>query len=161
MDISRKLRVSSVFLLYVMSLIFMGQAGPSGGYGYIGFLIPLIIVGIIVFGIFRLTMSRQVSKSIEADQSGDAEFEFKTLLGFGKLISGLGWILVIIGAFVSLTGFTNSGMESLFFILGGLVVAIMGLFMVANGQLISCFVSIERNTRQTSNLLLKERGESK
>jgi len=158
MGISRELRI---ILLSILSLISMGQAGPSGG-GAIGFLLPLIIIAIIAFGIFRFMKMRQANNPLTSAEpkSGDIEFDFKTLLGFGKFISGLGWILVIIGGILALTGLTNSGNESLFFILGGLVLAIMGLFMVANGQLISCFVSIERNTRQASDLL-KQQSELK
>lgn len=69
---------------------------------------------------------------------------FKTLLAFGKFFSFLGWVVVVIGVIIP-SGFTR-GPEGL---VAGLLVAVYGLILVASGQGISCFVSIENNTHAT------------
>ena len=37
--------------------------------------------------------------------------------------------------------------------LGGMILVVSGLLMVVSGQVISCFVSIERNTRATYEVM--------
>lgn len=81
---------------------------------------------------------------------------FNTLLSFGTVISSVGWIVValaVIGFFVS---FTMSGSIQYMGILVAIVTAAFGIVIVSYGQLISCFVSIERNTHATFKALLKE-----
>lgn len=82
-----------------------------------------------------------------------SSYQFKTLLGYGKFISGFGWFVVLIGI-ISIIGGLASGNEAGFGIAGGaLVLIILGISMVISGQVISCFVSIEKNTRATYELL--------
>lgn len=87
------------------------------------------------------------------DQIGQ---RYKTLLGFGKFFSFIGWLLVGLGALVFLMGFIGVGaMRNPFggiLALGffsGLPLALFGIMFVAGGQGISCFVSIEHNTHAT------------
>lgn len=78
--------------------------------------------------------------------------EFMTLSGYGKFISGFGWLVVVLGAFAVVLGLgtRNFGIVG---IVSGALAIIMGIGLVANGQLISCFVSIERNTKAAAALL--------
>lgn len=82
-----------------------------------------------------------------------APYQFKTLLGYGKFISGLGWIVIIIGIIAIIGGFASGSEVGVGVAVGSLIFIILGIGMVASGQLISCFVSIERNTRATYELL--------
>ena len=85
-----------------------------------------------------------------------SSFDFKTLLGFGKFISGCGWIVLIFGVLAILVGI-GSGEDEGFLLAGGALLAVlMGLGMVAFGQLISCFVAIEKNTRGAYKILKQQ-----
>ena len=81
---------------------------------------------------------------------------FKTLLGYRKLISVLGWIWIILcigGVVIGLLA-GLSGVHEGWLIMGGSFFSVLfGIGMVASGQLISCFVAIEKNTRATNELL--------
>ncbi|MBN2103133.1 hypothetical protein JW835_03745 [bacterium] len=89
------------------------------------------------------------------------KYKFHTLLGYGKLISGFGWLIIIIFSIVLLVGLSllakNRGEAAGYAIVTvlSLLGIISGLPMVVFGQLISCFVSIEKNTRVTNELLKK------
>jgi len=93
-----------------------------------------------------------------ATTTTDSE-RFKTLLAFGKFFSFIGWVVVIIGVIVSFVGVSQLGQRSGFGggtsplgpagLVAGLLVAVYGLILVASGQGISCFVSIENNTHAT------------
>jgi len=84
---------------------------------------------------------------------------FKTLLAFGKFFSFIGWVVVIIGVIISFVGVSQLGQRSGFGggtsplgpagLVSGLLVAVYGLILVASGQGITCFVSIENNTHAT------------
>lgn len=84
---------------------------------------------------------------------------FKTLLSISKFISGVGWVLVGLGVLLAVVGLFGGGtfdqglMGFLVGLAAGLYVSVSGLMMVASGQLFSCFVAIERNTRSVSELL--------
>jgi len=83
---------------------------------------------------------------------------FKTLLGYGKFLSSVGWFIIIIGIIAIFGGIVSGaeGDEIGFGIaMGAVVVIILGIGMVASGQLISCFVAIEKNTRSTYELIQK------
>jgi len=87
----------------------------------------------------------------ETADSGTAGFV--TLGALGRFISGLGWIIAVFCALLALVGIGSimtdnriPGVMSLYFAILGVI---SGIIMVAFGQLISCFVSIERNTRAT------------
>lgn len=90
-----------------------------------------------------------------SEKDGDIveEYEFKTLLAYGKFMSGLGWILVTLGI-VAFIGGLLSGVDEGFLIAGvGVIIFIIGILVVVFGQLISCFVTIEKNTRITYEIL--------
>ena len=79
---------------------------------------------------------------------------FKTLLGIGKFISGFGWFLCAAAVIAFFIGFTDVEDQARAALLGGgIIVFIYALLIVAFGQLISCFVSIEKNTRATYKIL--------
>jgi hypothetical protein len=77
----------------------------------------------------------------------------------GSIISALGWIVVagggIVGfvAMVAMAGLQGrrggTGLGALLAGAPGLLVAISGVLIVAAGQAISCFISIEANTHAT------------
>lgn len=86
------------------------------------------------------------------------QYDFKTLLAFGKFISGLGWVIVLLGLFGTLSGLVISGPARIIALIGGIYVITSGILIVAFGQAISCFVAIERNTRLTYKLLQYKEG---
>jgi|GEM_PF-2068077 len=95
----------------------------------------------------------------------DSDFDhqrFRTLSGFGKFFSFLGWVIVFGGAFLVLKGMEQFGPQSgmgggliptgpaMLVFGGGLI--LYGFAMIAGGQFISCFVSLENNTYVTKLL---------
>ncbi len=79
---------------------------------------------------------------------------YKTLLTFGKFFSLVGWIVVAIGGIMFLVGLGQLGQRNIFGggamgLVTGLLIAVYGIMLVASGQGISCFVSIENNTHAT------------
>jgi hypothetical protein len=91
---------------------------------------------------------------------------FKTLLSISKFISGVGWVIVGFGALAGVIGVIAAmslppPLEEAVFSLaaglgGGLWLAVMGLLTVAAGQVYTCFVAIERNTRSTYEMIRSE-----
>jgi hypothetical protein len=79
--------------------------------------------------------------------------QFKALLGYGKFMSGLGWIVVIVGIIGIFYGLINWDFTGLGIAGIALIVIICGMALVASGQLFSCFVAIEKNTRATYEAL--------
>lgn len=104
------------------------------------------------------------------DLNRPSERRFNTLLSIGKLISGIGWVFVGLGALaavigiiaaISQAGNSFGGGERAVLSLaaglgGGLLNAIIGILIVAQGQVLSCFVAIERNTRSTYEMMHAE-----
>ena len=90
---------------------------------------------------------------ISNESTSIANYKFKTLLDYGKFISGLGWVVIIIGIIAIIVGFANGSEVGVGIAIGSIIFIILGIVMVASGQLISCFVSIEKNTRATYELL--------
>jgi len=82
-----------------------------------------------------------------------ASLGFKTLLGYGQFIAGCGWILIFLAAIVLLVGLAGSIIGLVTGIASSIALVIVGISFVVSGQVISCFVSIERNTRETNELL--------
>ena len=81
---------------------------------------------------------------------------FGTLHSLGKFISGVGWMLVFLGIVAGVQGVEalDSGQMRglLLFYWGGALGGIVGgLLVVAQGQLFSCFVAIEENTRRMAD----------
>lgn len=79
-------------------------------------------------------------------------YHFKALLGYGKFISGLGWVTVILGVIGIFAGL-GSGKAGIVVASAAFFGVLAGIGLVASGQLISCFVAIEKNTRTTYELL--------
>ena len=99
-------------------------------------------------------LSRIATAGREEKNSG--VYKFKTLRSYGKLISGFGWLLVTIGVLallfflLKISDVRASDLTILYFIGGGgFVLLLNGFFSVVFGQLVSCFVEIEKNTRMT------------
>jgi|GEM_PF-2975731 len=85
---------------------------------------------------------------------------FETLLGLGRFISAFGWIIFIIGIVGVLIGIFGLASNDFtfksivpFIIMSGMLCLINGILVVAVGELLSCFVSLEHNTYETNNLL--------
>ncbi|AFN73780.1 hypothetical protein MROS_0537 [Melioribacter roseus P3M-2] len=85
------------------------------------------------------------------------EQRFLTLLSVGKTISTIGWIIVLVAALIIFSSF-KSCIDNRHFdfngeFIWGFLIATIGYFIVAQGQIISCFVSIENNTYKISELM--------
>ena len=91
----------------------------------------------------------------DTDREATTATQFRALLTFGKLISGLGWVVVILGAMGIWVGFSELGgtVQGLIGLAAGLLLAIVGVLMAVLGQQISCFVAIEKNTRRVYEIL--------
>jgi hypothetical protein len=87
-------------------------------------------------------------KGIEEEGAGD----FMTLSAYGKFLSGFGWFTAILGIFAVLIGLFTRGL-GIVGVMGGGFAIILGLGLVLNGQVVSCFVAIERNTKASAALL--------
>lgn len=87
------------------------------------------------------------------DSSPTPDFQFKTLLGYGKFISGFGWFLEITSIFLILLSVIIRGNTMLPLLSSGIIAIITGISFIVSGQLISCFISIEKNTRAIYELL--------
>jgi len=97
------------------------------------------------------------NKEIKQSEKEPQEvYKFKVLLAYGNIFSGIGWLVVIIGICIILFSFIE-GKDLLPMIGVGLIVIIFGFFLVASGQVVSCFVEIERNTRMTYMNLVKNK----
>jgi hypothetical protein len=96
---------------------------------------------------FKEETSRE--KKIDVAASRD----FGTLMFVGKINSFLGWIVVVGGVMGVFVGFAQGGFAILAIALPGLFAAIIGLLIAASGQMISCLVSTERNSKDTTEIL--------
>jgi hypothetical protein len=75
--------------------------------------------------------------------------EFKSLGGFGKTISSVGWWMIIMGAVSFLLGFAK------WYFWWGSPLMLFGFLVVISGQAISCMVAIARHTETTNNILTR------
>ena len=78
---------------------------------------------------------------------------FSTLLGVGQFVSIIGWLLVIGGSIAFVAGLSADRAPVALTIVGGVVGVAFGLLIVAIGQSVSCFVSIENNTYETNKAI--------
>ena len=84
---------------------------------------------------------------------------FKALSGYGSLISGTGWVIVIFSilafiiGLISIVNGTELELGGYTLMFSGVIFGISGLLLVVAGQIVSCFISIERNTRSVFKLL--------
>ena len=79
--------------------------------------------------------------------------DYGTLRTLGKINSIVGWLVVVVGVVIVLGGMKGGGQVDLAVILPGIGVSVVGLLVVASGQMISCFVDTERHTRESSETL--------
>jgi len=85
---------------------------------------------------------------------------FKTLLALGITLNTVGSIVIGVGGLIAFSGLVSCVGGDAFTKPLGLVAFVSGLLMVglgyliiANGQVIECFVSIEENTHKTSEII--------
>lgn len=83
-------------------------------------------------------------------------FHFKTLLFYSNFVSFIGWLLVICGVTIILFSFSlgfDTEISNSLNVFWGIILVVIGILVVANGQLLSCIVTIEKNSRETNNIL--------
>jgi hypothetical protein len=104
----------------------------------------------------EIPKSIQTTPRSNVDQA-ESVYRFKTLLGYAKTISGLGWLIIGSGGTCLLIALYLLSLKSGGFWFGFLIAAgslvVLGIPFVVSGQLISCFVEIEKNTRLTYQIL--------
>ena len=93
------------------------------------------------------------SNSASNETAKASKTKFKTLLGYGKFLSGFGWIISIFSLIMIIVGFTSGEAIGIPIALMSILLLISSILIVVIGQLISCFVAIEKNTRNTYELL--------
>jgi len=86
-------------------------------------------------------------------KSKPSDFRFNTLLSFGHWIAGFGWVAAFASVIFMIMGIEAIKTLGIIAIISGAMSLIMSFLVVAIGQSISCFVSIEQNTFETVNLL--------
>jgi len=86
-------------------------------------------------------------------QAALAGSKFGTLLGYGSLLKGLGRIIVVLAVIIAFVGLSVREVGLIFGLAGAIALAITGIGLMASGEVISCFVSIEQNTRNSAELL--------
>lgn len=81
---------------------------------------------------------------------------FKGLLGLGQFISVVGWVVLIFSIIFIIVGITSVSTRGTLWAIeigGGIIGFLNSILFIAIGQIISCFVSIEYNTWETTDLL--------
>jgi hypothetical protein len=81
------------------------------------------------------------------------ESRYNTLDTYAGIISGTGWIVLLAGVVFLIYGIANKELLGPLFLIPGITGMVLGLVIVANGQLLSCIRSVEENTRATTLLL--------
>ena len=93
----------------------------------------------------------------EYERASQADRRFGTLRGYSNLVAGIGWVVVILGVVLAVVGVgvadTLGPTGVVAGVAAGIVIVVMGIGLVASGQVITCFVAIEENTRATYDLL--------
>lgn len=101
----------------------------------------------------------QTGKRVEVDKrytnskTNPSEIRFNTLLSLGQFVSAFGWIAVVASIIFIIVGIDSIKTLGVIAIASGAISLIISILVVALGQLISCFVSIESNTHKTNTLL--------
>jgi hypothetical protein len=102
------------------------------------------------------------SSSVGINSIDHSEARFKTLLGYGEFLSVLGWIVLGIAGLLILVGLVTINDNGSFLgrsvyglISLGALSILIGIILLIWGQIITCFVSIEANTRATNEILEK------
>ena len=111
-----------------------------------------------VFREYRENVERVSSTATRISEPTESS-RFKTLVTLGKTLSILGWVWVVIAIIV---GFVIADKDQIIIpILSGVVAAIPGFFIFAQGQLILCFVSIERGIQDIKKEVVNLSKETK
>ena len=95
----------------------------------------------------------EVDSKYTSSNSKSSNLRFNTLLSLGQFISLFGWVAVVASIIFIIVGIDSIKTLGIVAIISGAMSLIMSILVVALGQLISCFVSIEHNTYETNNLL--------
>lgn len=115
------------------------------------------------------TQEVPTQKTSNQNRKNPQPFEAKTLKSISEIISVVGWLIVglgglavvgsiVIGVLISIFNPDNDKTMALVSaFMSGLGFAFLGLLVVSSGQLITCFVQIERNT----NVIVQRLEESK
>ena len=82
--------------------------------------------------------------------------KFQVLLTSGQIIIGTGWILIGIGIISLVLGLSFGKAGLLAGLIGASVIAGYGILMIVVGQSIACFVSMEKYTRGSYELLKRQ-----
>ena len=101
----------------------------------------------------RVEVDSRYTVSNNSAISEGIDIRFKTLLGLGNFVSGFGWLIVIASVIALIYGISEIRTLGAIVIIGGVISLVNGILVVAVGQTISCFVSIEHNTYETIGLL--------
>lgn len=78
---------------------------------------------------------------------------FPVLMQYARLVSAIGWVIVILGAMIAVVGLINFRTFGLIGVVGGILLAAIGIIQIAGGEFLSCIVSIETYTRGAYELL--------
>lgn len=87
------------------------------------------------------------------DKATNVKDGFNTLSSVGKFISIVGWVFVIASIFSLILILAEFEKYGILYLIVGIMGSINGVLVIAAGEAISCFVSIEKNTRETNNIL--------
>ncbi len=126
--------------------------------------LSIVVIGIGA-GLWGWVTYKFTATKLTEAKMAEANFDndrFRTLLGFGKFFSFLGWLIVLAGALLSFLGMGQFGQRGGMgggliptapaLIILGVSLILFGFAMVASGQFLSCFVSLENNTYVTKLL---------
>lgn len=112
--------------------------------------------------VLEINSDRTRSRNVKGMNS-NVERKYGTLYSLGKFVSFLGWLCVVLGGLAVIAGLVMLGSDSrmgqpasLPVLGGGVFAALWGVLIVAQGQLMACFVSIEENTRETATLVKQQ-----
>ena len=89
-----------------------------------------------------------VKSSTYYEDDKKRENPFKVLNGYGGFISGFGWMVIIFGVIATLYAKVQLELSLFIVVVIALSIFVVGINMVAFGEVIKCFVSIEENTRK-------------
>ncbi len=94
-------------------------------------------------------------EEIEEEEDIAVPYHFRALLTYGSVISFVGWLEVIIGLILIINYIVSKDSTLQFVLLPiGVYLTLFGFLAIAIGQVFACFVTIEKNTRETNNILI-------
>ena len=111
---------------------------------------------VIIYSVYRAiewVRKEIVKEKLAQENKTDVSRNFNTLMFVGKINSLFGWIMVAGCVVAMIVGLISGATEkTIFYLISvfGVLLIPISLLVVASGQMISCFVSIERNTKDTS-----------